>query len=120
MIAVIFEVTPTKEGKQKYLEIASCLREDLIKMPGFISIERFQSLSKPEKLLSLSFWDDEDSIGNWRKHEEHRKAQLKGRRQLFKDYRIRVCSLSRDYSMTLRDEAPSDSFDIDSSRDIDS
>ena len=114
MIAVIFEVIPTKEGKQEYLEIAASLREHLIKMPGFISIERFQSLSEPEKLLSLSFWDDEDSISRWRNLEEHRSAQSKGRNQLFKDFRIRVCSVARDYTMTSRGEAPGDSNEIHS------
>ncbi|MBW2520455.1 MAG: antibiotic biosynthesis monooxygenase [Deltaproteobacteria bacterium] len=112
MIAVIFEVTPTKQGKQEYLEIAACLREHLINMPGFISVERFQSLTEPEKLLSLSFWEDEDSISKWRNLEEHRNAQSKGRDQLFKDYRIRVCNVTRDYTLTTRSEAPSDSNDI--------
>ena len=112
MIAVIFEVTPTEEGKQEYLEIAACLREYLIKMPGFISIERFQSLAEPEKLLSLSFWEDEDSITKWRNLEVHRNAQSKGRNQLFKEYRIRVCNVARDYTLTARNEAPSDSNDL--------
>lgn len=112
MIAVIFEVIPTKEGKQEYLEIAAYLREHLIKMPGFISIERFQSLTEPEKLLSLSFWEDEESISKWRNLEEHRNAQSKGRNQLFQNYRIRVCKVARDYTLTNRRDAPSDSNDI--------
>ena len=112
MIAVIFEVIPTKEGKQEYLEIASSLREHLVKIPGFISIERFQSLTEPEKLLYLSFWEDEDSIAEWRNLEEHRYAQSKGRTKLFKNYRIRVCNVARDYTLTTRREAPSDSNDF--------
>lgn len=112
MIAVIFEVIPTKEGKQEYLEIASSLREHLVKIPGFISIERFQSLTEPEKLLSLSFWEDEDSIAEWRNLEQHRNAQSKGRTKLFKNYRIRVCNVARDYTLTTRREAPSDSNDF--------
>ena len=109
MIAVIFEVTPTKEGKQEYLDIAAGLREHLTQMPGFVSIERFQSLTEPEKLLSLSFWDDEDSVRKWRTLEEHRMAQSKGRHQLFKNYRIRVCQVERDYTKDSREEAPDDS-----------
>ena len=112
MLAVIFEVIPAKEGKQEYLEIAARLREHLVEMPGFISIERFQSLTEPEKILSLSFWEDEASIAKWRNLEEHRNAQSKGRNQLFKDYRIRVCNVVRDYTLTARSEAPSDSNDI--------
>ena len=109
MIAVIFEVTPTKEGKQEYLDIASRLREHLSEMPGFISIERFQSLAEPAKLLSLSCWEDESALERWRNHDEHRCAQTKGRDELFQNYRIRVCSVVRDYTMTSRDEAPHDS-----------
>ena len=112
MIAVIFEVTPTQEGKQEYLEIAASLREHLIEMPGFISIERFQSLSDPDKLLSLSFWEDENSIAEWRNLEEHRQAQTSGRDHLFHDYRIRVGSITRDYSMTSRRQAPNDSNEL--------
>ena len=109
MIAVIFEVVPTEEGKQEYLQIAASLRDHLSNMPGFISLERFQNLSDSEKLLSLSFWEDEDSIAKWRNLEEHRDAQLKGRNQLFNDYRIRVCNVTRDYTLIERSEAPGDS-----------
>jgi heme-degrading monooxygenase HmoA len=109
MIAVIFEVIPTAEGKQEYLSIAADLREYLQDMPGFISIERFQSLVDERKILSLSFWEDEESIGNWRNLERHRAAQAKGRASLFEDYRIRVGVISRDYSMGNREQAPADS-----------
>lgn len=109
MIAVIFEVTPKEEGRAAYLAIAAELREHLADMPGFISIERFQSLADPDKLLSLSFWEDEASVSRWRNLEEHRAAQAKGRDNLFRDYRIRVGSINRDYSMTARSQAPEDS-----------
>lgn len=109
VIAVIFEVIPTKEGKQEYLDIAAGLREHLTQVRGFVSIERFQSLTKPEKLLSLSFWEDEDSVTKWRSLEAHRMAQSKGRHQLFKNYRIRVCQVERDYTKNSRQEAPDDS-----------
>lgn len=109
MIAVIFEVTPKESGKDQYLAIAANLREHLADIPGFISIERFQSLTDPEKLLSLSFWEDEESVARWRNLEEHRSAQSTGRSSLFKDYRIRVGSITRDYSMSSREQAPYDS-----------
>jgi heme-degrading monooxygenase HmoA len=109
MIAVIFEVFPTKKGKEEYLAIAADLRERLDEMPGFISIERFQSLSDPDKLLSLSFWTDEESVAQWRNLEEHRLAQSVGRERLFQDYRIRVGGIIRDYSMQQREQAPDDS-----------
>ena len=114
MIAVIFEVIPTREGKEEYLEIAASLREHLNNIPGFLSIERFQSLTNPEKLLSLSFWEDEKAIAEWRNLEEHRQAQSKGRQRLFKEYRIRVSNITRDYSMTSRHEAPVDSKKVHS------
>jgi heme-degrading monooxygenase HmoA len=109
MIAVIFEVTPNIDRKQEYLDIAAELRVHLQSIEGFISIERFQSLADPNKILSLSFWKDEDAISQWRNLEEHREAQSKGRSELFMDYRIRVASVIRDYSFTNRNQVPNDS-----------
>lgn len=109
MIAVIFEVTPTTEGKQEYLSLAAELREHLKEMPGFISIERFQSLSDERKILSLSFWENEEAITRWRNLEQHRAAQSKGRHALFENYRIRVGAIVRDYSLEERDQVPEDS-----------
>jgi heme-degrading monooxygenase HmoA len=109
MYAVIFEVWPTKEGKDEYLQIASKLKEFLQNREGFISIERFQSLTDEKKLLSLSFWEDEKSIEIWRNLFEHRIAQDKGNAGIFEDYRIRVANVLRDYSKEKRKQAPKDS-----------
>lgn len=109
MIAVIFEVIPSEGKKAEYLEIASQLRPELDKIDGFISIERFQSLNDPEKVLSLSFWKDEESIQQWRSLEMHRWAQSKGRDGIFKDYHLRIADVKRDYGMFDRNEVPSDS-----------
>lgn len=109
MYAVIFEVQPTAEGKEEYLQIAANLRTFLEGREGFISIERFQSLVDEEKILSLSFWENEAAIRQWRTLMEHRNAQSSGRNQLFKSYRIRVAEVVRDYSNTEREQAPADS-----------
>jgi heme-degrading monooxygenase HmoA len=109
MYAVIFEVWPTKDGKDEYLQIASKLKDFLQNREGFISIERFQSLSDENKLLSLSFWEDEKSIEIWRNMFEHRIAQDKGNASVFKDYRIRVANVLRDYTKEKREQAPKDS-----------
>lgn len=109
MYAVIFEVWPTKEGKEEYLKIASTLKDFLQNREGFISIERFQSLVDENKLLSLSFWEDEKSIEIWRNMFEHRIAQDKGNAGIFEDYRIRVAKVQRDYSKEERTQAPKDS-----------
>jgi Uncharacterized enzyme involved in biosynthesis of extracellular polysaccharides len=110
MIAVIFEVQPADEEKKiEYLSIASSLKTQLEKMEGFISIERFQSLVNPAKILSLSFWKDEDCVKKWRTLEMHRSAQEKGRLNIFKDYHLRVAVIVRDYGMFERKEAPDDS-----------
>ena len=109
MLAVIFEVNPTKEGKSEYLQIAAELRKFLENRDGFISIERFQSLTEEGKILSLSFWRDESAIEEWRNILEHRTAQKRGKKFLFRSYRIRVVKVVRDYTETCRDEAPSDS-----------
>ena len=109
MYAVIFEVWPTKNGKDEYLQIASKLKDFLQNREGFISIERFQSLSDENKLLSLSFWEDEKSIEIWRNMFEHRIAQDKGNASVFKDYRIRVANVLRDYTKEKREQAQKDS-----------
>lgn len=109
MIAVIFEVQPKQEGKQAYLAIAAQLRPLLDEIDGFISIERFESLSNPGKILSLSFWRDEEAVQAWRRLEEHRSAQEKGRTALFQDYRLRIAAVVRDYGMFEREQAPLDS-----------
>jgi heme-degrading monooxygenase HmoA len=97
VIAVLFEVWPHPEGRATYLEIASALRGQLDAIDGFLSIERFQSLSDPTKLLSLSFWRDEEAVARWRAFEAHRAAQVRGREELFADYRLRVATVVRDY-----------------------
>lgn len=109
MIAVIFEVRPHEDGRQEYLDLAAGLRPLLEGVDGFISIERFQSLTDPGKLLSLSFWRDEEAVKAWRQLEPHRAAQAKGRTSVFADYRLRVAGVLRDYGMTERAQAPADS-----------
>ncbi len=109
MIAVIFEVLQHVEHKQFYLDIAADLKALLADTDGFISIERFQSLSDPHKILSLSFWRDEDAVKNWRNVESHRAAQGIGRDTIFSDYRLRIAAVIRDYGLTDRDQAPVDS-----------
>ena len=112
MVAVIFEVKPKIEGKEEYMTIAAGLRSFLENRDGFISIERFQSLSEEGKILSLSFWQDEAAIEKWRNLLEHRAVQKKGRESLFHSYRIRVAQVVRDYTESDRNEAPSDSNDV--------
>jgi heme-degrading monooxygenase HmoA len=109
MIAVIFEVLPLAEGRQRYLDIAAQLRPLLDQIDGFLSIERFQSLSNPDKVLSLSFFRDEAAIAQWRALEAHRAAQSVGRHALFAHYRLRIAHVVRDYGMDERAEAPPDS-----------
>jgi len=109
MIAVIFEAFPSKGKWDDYLEAAAELRPELSKIDGFISVERFQSISDPEKVLSLSFWKDEESISQWRNLEMHRMAQKEGRASIFDNYRLRVADIIRDYGMNEREQAPSDS-----------
>jgi len=109
MIAVIFEVWPADSQRDRYLDLAAGLRAELIEADGFISVERFESLSEPGKLLSLSFWRDEAAVAAWRQSEEHRQAQTAGRGGVFRDYRLRVAAVLRDYGLAERDGAPADS-----------
>jgi heme-degrading monooxygenase HmoA len=109
MYAVLFEVFPKEKGKDEYLRIAAELRGFLEGLSGFISIERFQSLVNEGKILSLSFWDSEASIEEWRNVLSHREAQATGRNKLFESYRIRMARVMRDYTESNRQEAPADS-----------
>ena len=111
MIAVIFEVTPTEGAMDQYLDLAGQLRPLLEEIDGFVSIERFSSLSEEGKLLSLSFWRDEAAIEQWRNIEAHRAAQASGRGGVFADYRLRVAEVKRDYGLADRKQAPDDSRD---------
>jgi len=106
MIAVIFEVEVKPSGFDQYLEIAAGLKTELEQIEGFISVERFQSLNNPEKLLSLSFWQDEKAVLRWRRHQMHQQAQKVGRSELFRDYRLRVAGVIRDYGMNEREQVP--------------
>lgn len=109
MIAVIFEVVPAPGRRQDYLDLAASLKPELEKMDGFISIERFASLANEGKILSLSIWRDEEAVRRWRNLEGHRAAQAQGRGGIFADYRLRVASVTRDYGLRERGQAPADS-----------
>ena len=109
MIAVIFEVWPAEGEMGHYLELAAALRTDLEQIDGFISVERFESLSTPGKLLSLSIFRDEAAVAAWRNRPGHRATQAKGRNGVFADYRLRVAQVLRDYGLEEREEAPADS-----------
>ena len=110
MIAVIFEVRPKPERRQEYLDLAAALRPQLEKIDGFISIERFESLTEPGKILSLSVFRDEAAVTAWRNIAAHRRAQAKGRGEIFADYRLRIAGVIRDYGMQERAQAPQDSL----------
>lgn len=106
MYAVIFQVEPKPGKAQEYLAIAATLRSELDKIDGFLSVERFESVSNPGKYVSLSFWRDEAAILAWRAHVGHQHAQQKGRGEVFEDYRLSVVQVIRDYGMFNREETP--------------
>lgn len=109
MIAVIFEVRIADGRQQDYLDIAGSLRAELEAIDGFLSVERFASLTDPNRLLSLSFWRDEEAVRRWRTASRHRAAQRAGRDGIFRDYRLRIAVVLRDYGMRDREQAPRDS-----------
>ncbi len=109
MIAVIFEAVPREGHRSEYLDTAATLRPLLEEIDGFITIERFESLSVPGKILSLSFWRDEAAVARWRTMQAHRAAQARARGSIFQDYHIRVAAVMRDYGMRDREQAPADS-----------
>ena len=109
MIAVIFEVWPAQWSEERYLELAAEIRDELSTIDGFVSVERFRSITDPGKILSLSFFRDEAAVQAWRERPRHRATQAAGRGGVFADYHLRVASIIRDYGMNDRDEAPEDS-----------
>lgn len=109
MIAVIFEVWPARGSEGRYLELAAAIRDELSEIDGFISVERFRSLTDPDKILSLSFFRDEAAVKAWRERPHHRATQAAGRGGVFRDYRLRIAGVIRDYGMTERAQAPDDS-----------
>jgi heme-degrading monooxygenase HmoA len=109
MIAVIFEVWPAEGRRDEYLAHAARLREELAGIDGFISVERYESLTEPGKLVSLSFWRDEDAVARWRNEIHHRRSQAAGRGGIFRDYRLRIAAVLRDYGLNDRTQAPADS-----------
>lgn len=113
MIAVIFEVMPNEGKLDPYLDMAASLKPELEKIDGFISVERFQSLTIDGKYLSVSFWRDEAALTAWRNRPHHRTAQYAGRTEMFAGYRLRIAEVMRDYSDTERDQAPSDAIEIE-------
>lgn len=109
MIAVIFELLPQPGAQARYFELAAALRPELEAMDGFLSVERFESVSRPGHFVSLSFWRDEEAVRRWRCHGLHRGAQQEGRTSVLAGYRLRVAAVMRDYGLAERDEAPPDS-----------
>ncbi len=109
MIAVIFEFTPAPGRKQEYLDLAAGLKPELDQADGFVSIERFESITAPGRFVSISFWRDEEALRKWRNLSQHRQAQAKGRGGIFSGYRLRVAGVLRDYSHAERGQAPRDS-----------
>lgn len=113
MIAVIFELTPADGRFKDYIALAEGLVDDVKKADGFISIERFESISTKGKYVSLSFWRDEEAVRKWRNLQKHREAQKQGRASVFSDYRITICSVLRDYRMDRqREQVPQDSLKV--------
>ena len=109
MIAIIFESWPHPDQRERYLDLAAKLKPLLADIDGFISVERFESLTEPGKILSISFWRDEEAVARWRQVEQHRRTQQAGRNAVFRDYRLRVASVIRDYTKDNREDAPEDS-----------
>ena len=112
MIAVIFEFTPAEGRFPDYMALVDTLRADLAQAEGFISLERFESITTKGKFVSLQFWKDEESVRQWRNLQKHRDAQKQGRGGIIGSYRLRIAEVTRDYTMDDRAEAPKDSVDV--------
>ena len=112
MVAVIFEFTPAPGRFKDYMQLVTELRSELDKADGFVSIERFESITAKGKCVSLQFWRDEESVRKWRILPQHREAQKAGRGGIFSSYRLRVCEVLRDYTQDERGQVPGDSVAV--------
>ena len=112
MIAVIFEFTPAAGRFPEYMDLVGGLKADLERADGFISLERFESITTKGKFVSLQFWRDEECVRKWRNLQKHREAQKKGRGGIFESYRLRIAEVLRDYTMDERAQAPKDSVKV--------
>ncbi len=112
MIAVIFEFTPAEGRFPDYLALVETLRKDLAEAEGFISLERYESITHQGKYVSLQFWRDDECVRKWRNLQKHREAQKKGRGGVFESYRLRIAEVRRDYTMDERAQAPADSVQV--------
>jgi heme-degrading monooxygenase HmoA len=112
VIAVIFEFTPAEGRFPEYMQLVETLKADLAKAEGFVSLERFESITTPGKFISLQFWRDEECVRKWRTLQQHRAAQKHGRERIFDSYRLRIASVIRDYEKDRRDQAPADSVEF--------
>ncbi len=112
MIAVIFEFTPAPGQFSEYMRLVGELKADLDRADGFISLERFESITTPGKFVSLQFWRDDEAVRKWRNLQKHREAQKKGRAGVIASYRLRIAEVVRDYTMDKRGEAPRDSVEV--------
>jgi len=112
VIAVIFEFTPAEGRFPEYMQLVETLKADLARAEGFISLERFESITTRGKFISLQFWRDEESVRKWRNLQKHRAAQKAGRERIFDSYRLRIATVIRDYEKDRRAEAPADSVEI--------
>ena len=112
MVTVIFEFTPAEGRFSEYMDLVGTLKADLEKADGFISLERFESITTKGKFVSLQFWRDEEAVRKWRNLQRHREVQAKGRAGIFKSYRLRIASVVRDYTMDERAQAPADSVRV--------
>jgi heme-degrading monooxygenase HmoA len=102
MFVVVFEVQPKDGREQDYLELAASLQPGIEQIEGFISVERFESLARPGRLVAISYWEDDDAVKRWREHNRHHLAQLSAREQIFSDYRITVAEIERQYGTLAR------------------
>jgi heme-degrading monooxygenase HmoA len=112
VITVIFEFTPAEGRFSEYLDLVATLKADLERADGFISLERFESITTKGKFVSLQFWRDEEAVRKWRNLQRHREVQAKGRAGIFTSYRLRIASVVRDYTMDERAQAPADSVRV--------
>ncbi len=90
--AVIFSSVNT-ENVADYSEMADKMVELARKQDGFLGIES----ARNDLGITVSYWQDLDSIKKWKENAEHSIAQVQGRKKWYQSYKTRIAKVERDY-----------------------
>lgn len=96
-VAAIFtsKRTSIEEG---YAEMNEATFAEIEKIDGYLGYEAFRNAEGFG--VNISYWKDVQSLLNWKNNQLHQKAQELGKKMWYKNYKLRICTVDRDYEFT--------------------